>query len=107
VEERTLAAHHRLDTMDAIDTIGDPKQRLNAMIRKYAFQNGVKFDTAWNEFKQRFNTAFHTNIEARRINYAGRNSISKISLPEYLVRTGLIYDALRVADKMLNRREAM
>jgi len=105
LEERVTVANHRIDTLDATDAIGDPQQRLNAMIRKYAFINGYTFSKAWSDFKQSFNTAFHTNLEMRRLNYMDKHNLKKLSLPQYLTQSCLILDALRVADKLLNPGE--
>jgi transcription elongation factor len=43
------------------------------------------------------------NIEQRRTHYLIKQGIKDLSYPEFLERTGLIEDALRVADKMLNK----
>lgn len=103
--ETTKVLQHRIDSLDQVDTEGTPRQRLNGMIRKYARQEGIYYDAAWREFEQRFNTAFRMNLKTRRQNYAVAKGLRRIpSLPEYLEAVGLIEDAIRVADKMLNPR---
>lgn len=103
IEERTTAAHHRIDTLDSLNTIGDPKQRLNAMVRKYATDNGIGYQEAWRAFRKAFNTAYHTNLKTLIENYKGKHGLKKLTMPEYLERVSRLDDAMRVADKMLNR----
>lgn len=103
IEERALAAHHRIDTLDAIDTIGDPKQRLNAMIRKYAHQEGLTFSKAWGDFIQAYNTAFKTNLKLLIGHHMMKTGARKITTPEYLAAVDKLEDGIRVADKLLNQ----
>ncbi len=105
IEERTIAAHHRIDNMDALDTIGDPQQRLNAMIRRYAQQEGLSFSRAWKDFRQAYNTAYRTNITMLVENYRMKTDRKKLTVPEYLAATGKLEDGIRVADKLLNQPE--
>lgn len=103
LEDKTQALEHRVNNLDATNIDGTPRQRLNGIIRKYAYENGILYAQAWKEFRRYFNAAYRTNIEMRRQNYMDRNGIRKISYPEYMEEVGLIEDALRVADKMLNK----
>lgn len=100
IEEQLQITQHRVDNLDALNIKGDKQQRLNAMIRKYALDNGLAFSVAWKHFVQAFNTSFRTNLELLKTNYP-----KKVSTPEYLAATGRLEDALRVADKMLNMSE--
>lgn len=104
-EAKTLAtnAHHRIEILDSIDTIGDPQQRLNAMVRRYAQQEGLAFPKAWRDFVQAYNTAYHTNLTMLKENYREKKGKNKMTYPEYLAQAEKLEDALRVADKMLNR----
>lgn len=102
LEEQTTAAHHRIDNLDKIDIIGDQQQRLNAMIKKYAFSRGLTFPQAWKDFRQAFNTAYRTNLKLLIENYKFKHGIKELSAPEYLARVGRLEDAIRVADKLLN-----
>ena len=72
------------------------------MVRKYSLKEGILYNTAWNQFKQAFNTAYHTNLETLINNYKSKNGLKKLTTPQYLTLSGKIEDALRVADKMLN-----
>ncbi len=101
-EKLTEKALTRIDNIDCTNIEGTPRQRLNAMIRKYSLDKGILYNYAWKEFKRRFNLAYGTNIELRRDNYCLKNNIKSLTIPEYLERVDLIEDALRVADKMLN-----
>lgn len=101
LQEHTVL-RHRLDNIDRIDTIGDLRQRLNKMIQRYARQNGIPFNYAWKDFVQAFNTAYRTNLELRRQNYINKTG-KDVSRPQFLEEMGLLEDAIRVADKMLNR----
>jgi Rha family phage regulatory protein len=102
IEEQVTVVQHRLDNIDRIDTIGDLRQRLNKMIQRYARQNGISFNYAWKDFVQAFNTAYRTNLELRRQNYINKTG-KDVSRPQFLEEMGLLEDAIRVADKMLNR----
>jgi phage anti-repressor protein len=103
LESQAAAAHHRIDNFDKLDTIGDLKQRFNRMIRKYAARQGIRFDQAYKNFRQAYNTAYRTNITMRLENYKLKHQISNLSLPEFLERTNSLEDAIRVADKLLNK----
>lgn len=99
----TEVLNHRIDNMDVLDTIGDLQQRLNAMIRKLAQQQGLSFSGAWKTFRGAYNLAFRTNLTMLVENYKMRHGISKITVPQYLNKVGKLEDAIRVADKLLNR----
>jgi len=105
IEERTIAAHHRIDNLDNINIIGDPQQRLNAMVRKYAQQEGLTFSRAWRDFVQAYNAAYHTNLTMLKENYRLKKDMQEISTPEYLAAVGKLDDAIRVADKLLNQKQ--
>jgi len=101
-QEQLETVNHRVDTLDAVNVIGDQRQRLNGMVRKYARTQGIPYNKAWGDFVQAFNTAYHTNLTLLKTNY--QNEFGKqISTPEYLAISCKLEDALRVADKMLNR----
>ena len=102
-KKQVTAVQHRLDNIDRIDMIGDLRQRLNRMIQRYAHQNGIPFNHAWKDFVQAFNTAYRTNLELRRQNYINKTG-KDISRPQFLEEMGLLDDAIRVADKMLNSK---
>jgi len=104
IEERTIAAHHRIDNLDNINIIGDKQQRLNAMVRKYAQQEGLTFSRAWRDFVQAYNAAYHTNLTMLKENHRLKKGMREISTPEYLAVVEKLDDALRVADKLLNQR---
>lgn len=100
--EKTEQLRHRVNNLDMTEIKGTPRKRLSDMVRKYAFDNGILYSEAWHRFRSNFNKAYGTNIEQRRENYLSKNSLKKLSFPEYLERVELIEDAIRVADKMLN-----
>lgn len=95
-EKKVQALEHRVNTLDGITIEGTKRQQLNAMIRKYAFDNGLTFSRAWQDFFTAFNLAYKMNLTARV-----RKARAK-STPHYLEKAGLLEDALRVADKLLN-----
>ena len=103
IEQKTEVLEHRINSLDATNIEGTPRQRLNDMVRKYAYDNGVLYPQAWKDFRKSFNTAYRTNIELKKKNYQDKHGIKKLTYPEYMERVGLIEDALRVADKMLNK----
>ncbi len=102
IEEKQQTLQCRIENLDAVNIEGDLQQRLNKMIRKYAYKNGIRYDTAWEHFKQAYNTAFRTNLELLINNYKAREGIKKLTIPQYLSRTDRLEDALRIADKILN-----
>lgn len=102
LKEKTEKLEHRINNLDATNIEGTPRQRLNDMVRKYAYENGILYPQAWKDFRKCFNTAYRTNIELKKKNYQKKHGIKKLTYPEYMERVGLIEDALRVADKMLN-----
>lgn len=102
LEEKQQILQYRIENLDAVNIEGDLQQRLNKLIRKYAFKNGIRYDVAWEHFKQAYNTAFRTNLELLINNYKTREGIKKLTIPQYLSATGRLEDALRIADKMLN-----
>lgn len=103
-EQETIK--HRLDNIDSLDTIGDLQQRLNAMIRRYAQQEGIGFGNAWKSFRQAYNTAYRTNLTLRINNYKKDHNLKNLTMPQYLSIVRELPDAIRVADKMLNRSVA-
>ncbi|WP_304459252.1 Bro-N domain-containing protein [Alicyclobacillus sendaiensis] len=104
LEEKTRVAMARIDIFDNVNIIGDPKQRLNAMIRKYAARNGLTYQQGWRDFRTAFNTAYRTNIVLLMEHHKAKHGLKSLTMPEYLEQTGRLDDALRVADKMLNPR---
>lgn len=96
---------HRMDNYDLTNIEGTPQQRFNKMIRLYVVKNGIQFDRGYKDFTQAYNTAFRANLTALHENFQARNG--KCTMPEFLNETGKIEDAIRVADKMLNKRPAL
>jgi prophage antirepressor-like protein len=103
LETQLSTVNHRLDNIDRIDTVGDLQQRLNAMVRRYAQQEGLTFPKAWREFRSAFNTAYRTNLKNRISHYSEKHGIKSLTVPQYLSLTNNLEDAIRVADKMLNQ----
>jgi Rha family phage regulatory protein len=106
IESQTEVLNHRITNLDCINIEGTPQQRLNAMVKKYGFMKGVNIGAAWDEFIRKYNNAFHSNLNLRKQSYIKKNKIKYISTPDFLNRMGLIEDALRIADKMLNGKVA-
>src|SRR5690625_3688795 len=104
-ENQTLK--HRMDNIDRIDTVGDLQQRFNKMIKRYAWDKGINMGVAWRHFDQAFNTAYRTNINARRNNYIEKHGLKSLTRPQYLSLVEQLEDAVRVADKMLNQERAV
>ena len=94
-------AKHRIDNLDATNIDGDLRQRLNNMIRKYSFDKGIGFNNGWKDFTTRFNLAYHKNLVALTNNLSERKG-KQVTRPETLEHYGLLEDAIRVADKMIN-----
>lgn len=105
-DKQLETVNHRLDNIDKVDTIGDLQQRLNAMIRRFAQQEGIAFGLAWKEFRNAYNTAYRTNLKAKINNYKEKHGLKNLTMPQYLSLTDSLKDAVRVADKMLNKSDA-
>lgn len=97
---------HRLDNIDSLDTVGDLQQRLNAMVRRYAQENGIGFGNAWKDFRSAFNVAYRTNLKLVMNHYKDKHALKKLTMPQYLSLVERLPDAIRVADKMLNASDA-
>ncbi|MDT8901128.1 Bro-N domain-containing protein [Anaeroselena agilis] len=105
-QEQIETLGHRINSLDAANIDGDRRQRLEKMVKRYAWQQGLIYSVAWHHFDDAFNTAYRVNLTARRENYCKKNGLKAITRPEYLEAAGLIEDAIRVADKMLNKEQA-
>ena len=92
---------HRVDNLDATNIDGNLRLRRNSMGRKYSFDRGITFTVGWQEFTKRFNLAYRRNLGALVTNLSERKG-RPVTKPEALEEYGLIEDAVRVADKMIN-----
>ncbi|MDA2508329.1 antA/AntB antirepressor family protein [Bacillus cereus] len=106
LQQQVTTVQHRLDNYDKIDTIGDLQQRLNKMIRRYAHQEKMTISSAWRAFTDAFNTAYKTNLKLRITNYKEKHGLKDLTRPQYLSMTNQLEDAVRVADKLLNKGSA-
>ena len=106
LQQQVTTVQHRLDNYDRIDTIGDLQQRLNKMIRRYAHQEKMTISNAWRAFTDAFNTAYKTNLKLRITNYKEKHGLKDLTRPQYLSMTNQLEDAVRVADKLLNKGSA-
>jgi phage anti-repressor protein len=104
IKQENETLKHRMDNYDNLDTVGDLQQRLNAMVRKYAAQNGIAFPEAWRHFTRGFNNAYRTNLKSLIKNYKEKHGLKSLTAPQYLSMSGRLEDAVRVADKMLNQQ---
>ena len=92
---------HRVDNLDNINIEGNLKDRLNAMIKKYAHDKGKPYGVAYGEFYKRYNRTYNTNVKLRVTNYEKRTG-NDITVPKLLQKENELEDAIRVLDKMLN-----
>ncbi|MEH7216956.1 antA/AntB antirepressor family protein [Bacillus toyonensis] len=106
LEQQVTTVNHRLDNIDRIDTIGDLQQRLNKMIRRHAQQEKMTIPNAWRAFTDAFNTAYKTNLKLRITKYKEKHGLKDLTRPQYLSMTNQLEDAVRVADKLLNKGSA-
>ncbi|BCC74170.1 hypothetical protein BCJMU51_p2025 (plasmid) [Bacillus cereus] len=106
LEQQVSTVNHRLDNIDRIDTVGDLQQRLNKMIRRYAHQERMPISNAWKAFTEAFNTAYKTNLKLKITNYKEKHGLKDLTRPQYLSMTNQLEDAVRVADKLLNKGSA-
>ena len=61
--ESLRIVNSRMDTLNGVCTEGTKRQKLVAMVQKYAISNGLAFNRGWHDFRQAYNTAFHTNLK--------------------------------------------
>ena len=93
----------RIDTLNGVCTEGTKRQKLVSMIQAYAAKKGLTYREGWHRFKAAYNTAFHTSIGNSISYYVKENGLKKKpSVPEFLEKKGLLDDAMRIADKLLN-----
>lgn len=93
----------RIDTLNGVCTEGTKRQKLVAMVQAYAAKNGLAYREGWHRFKAAYNTAYRTSIGNSISYYVKENGLKKKpSVPEFLEKKGLLDDALRIADKLLN-----
>lgn len=102
VQEVVETVQHRIDNLDTVNIEGDRRDRLNKMIQRLAWQEGIRFDEAWKLFRNSYNVAFSTNLKLRMSHYQANKGYKKLTAPQYLDETDQIEDAIRVADKLLN-----
>lgn len=93
----------RMDTLNGVCTEGSKRQKFVAMVQKYAVSNGLAFNRGWHDFRQAYNTAFHTNLKNSQNYYCEKQGIKKISTPDFLERKGYLDDAMRIMDKLLTK----
>lgn len=105
--ESLRIVNSRMDTLNCVCTEGTKRQKLVAMVQKYAISNGLAFNRGWHDFRQAYNTAFHTNLKNSQNYYCEKQGIKKISTPDFLERKGYLDDAMRIMDKLLAQRETL
>ena len=93
----------RIDTLNGVCTEGTKRQKLVSMMNAYIAKNGLQHREGWHRFKAAYNTAYRTSIGNSISYYVKENGLKKKpSVPEFLEKKGLLDDALRIADKLLN-----
>lgn len=103
LEQQVTIVQHRINSLDTIDTDGDLQQRLNKMIQRFAWSEGINFNKAWKMFRSAFNKAYRTNLKIKVNNYKEKHGLKQLTVPRYLSLTNQLEDAIRVADKLLNK----
>ncbi|MEK4893938.1 Rha family transcriptional regulator [Bacillus sp. FSL M7-0996] len=106
LEKEVRAMGHRINSLDNLNTESCLLQRLNKMIQRLAFSEGISFQKAWRVFRSVYNRAYRTNLKLKMNNYLKRNELKKITAPQYLAITNQLESAIRVADKLLNKQNA-
>lgn len=101
LEDKARIIEKRVNDIDKIDIDGNEQQQLCKMIQMYKYKHGISYPTAWRRFTAAYNIAYNTNLMLCITN-CSEDPNRKMSRPQYLMKTGRITDALRVADKMLN-----
>jgi hypothetical protein len=93
----------RIDTLNGVCIDGTKRQKLVKTVQAYANKNGLTYREGWHRFKAAYNTAYRTSLGNSISYYAKEKGLKKKpSVPEFLEIKGLLDDALRIADKLLN-----
>lgn len=100
-EKKIERLEERVNTFDSLDIMPNDRQKLNSMLKRYAYEAGIAYSKAWTEFVRHFNTTYNTNINLKKSVYC-ENHNTKATLPQYLETVNLIMDGIRVLEKMLN-----
>lgn len=104
IQQHAQELKQRMDTMDNLDSIGNLQQRFNEMVRKYARQEGIRFQDAWRIYTIAYNKAYNANLTAKINNYKEKHGLKQLSRPQYFSLTGTLDDAIRVIDNLLNKQ---
>lgn len=91
----------RLNSFDNLE-LENKRQKLTAMVSKFAYTAGVSHQYAWKSFKNYFNNAYNTNIGLLITHFKRMHKIEKkVTVPEYLETVERLDDAIRIADEMI------
>ncbi|KEK24732.1 Rha family transcriptional regulator [Bacillus gaemokensis] len=106
LEKQVRTVEHRINSLDTLNTESCLQQRLNKMIQLLALNEGISFQKAWRVFRSVYNRAYRTNLKMKMNNYKKKHALKRITAPQYLAITNQLEDAVRVADKLLNKKNA-
>ncbi|OSX91570.1 Rha family transcriptional regulator [Bacillus mycoides] len=106
LETEIKTLEYRINSLDTLSTESCLQQRLNKMIRLLALREGISFQKAWRVFRSLYNRAYRTNLKLKMNNYKKKNEMKGITAPQYLAITNQLENAIRVADKLLNIKNA-
>ncbi|MED4653067.1 Rha family transcriptional regulator [Bacillus pseudomycoides] len=107
LEKKVINVEHRINSLDTLNIESCLQQRLNKMIQRLAFSEGISFQKAWRVFRSVYNRAYRTNLKLKMNNYKKKNELKQITAPQYLAITNQLESAIRVADKLLNKKNAI
>ncbi|PEJ28460.1 Rha family transcriptional regulator [Bacillus pseudomycoides] len=106
LEKEVKTVEHHSNILDTLSTESCLQQRLNKMIQLLAFSEDISFQKAWRVFRSVYNRAYRTNLKLKMYHYKKKNELKRITAPQYLAITNQLGKAIRVADKLLNKKNA-
>ncbi|NWK71125.1 Rha family transcriptional regulator [Bacillus paramycoides] len=104
LEKEVRPVEHRSNTLGNLNTESCLQQRLNKMIRLLAFSEDISFQKAWRVFRSMYNRTYRTNLKLKMYHYKKKNELKRITAPQYLAIKNQLENAIRVADRLLNKK---
>jgi len=80
-------------------TQGHDRRSLNELMVFYATRRCIPYSESWQIFGERFFKKHHTRLGIMRRSYE-QDSGRKLTMPEFLVETGWMEQAIRIAEEM-------
>jgi hypothetical protein len=77
------------------------RKELNRRIREYAKnQHNNKYGVGWYDFERKWYEMYHTDLRRELAKYQQTHKLKRLTLPEYLERSGKLDQAVKVAERL-------